>query len=45
MISNVQVEHNFEVDRNQNVIIGVKTFLQVFQYATTQIFEKTNLRV
>jgi len=30
MISNVQVEHNFEVDRNQNVIIGVKTFLQSF---------------
>ena len=29
MISNVQVEHNFQVDRNQNVIIGVKTFLQV----------------
>merc|ERR1711990_126236 len=29
-ISNVQVEHNFEVDRNQNVIIGVKTFLQSF---------------
>ena len=29
MISNVQVEHNFKVDHDQNVVIGVKTFLQV----------------